>query len=256
VSGAPEDLIRAQIEYYRARAGEYDDWFYRKGRYDRGPDLNAAWFRDVADAERAVDAWIPEGRVLELAAGTGIWTERLAARARHVTAVDASSEVLAVNQRRIVAARLRGRTPAGPRPSPRSRPLADVSYVPADLFTWLPPERYDGVFFGFWLSHVPPHRFETFWDLVRACLAPGGTVCFVDSRYDPTSTARDHRLLGEESTTVLRRLDDGREYRIVKVFYRAQELTERLAGLGWRITIRETERYFLCGSGGRNRDPA
>jgi demethylmenaquinone methyltransferase/2-methoxy-6-polyprenyl-1,4-benzoquinol methylase len=116
------------------------------------------------------------------------------------------------------------------------------------IFTWHPPERYDGVF-RFWLSHVPPERFESFWDLVRACLAPGGTVCFVDSRYDPTSTARDHHLEGDASTTVLRRLDDGREFRIVKVFYDAKELTDRLGGLGWRFTIRET--IFLHGSGRR-----
>src|SRR5512147_1357501 len=100
-----EELLHTQIEYYRARAGEYDDWFYRKGRYDRGPDNNAGWFRDVQEVERAVDAWVPHGRVLELAAGTGIWTERLAARAQHVTAVDASSEVLAINRGRLAAAR-------------------------------------------------------------------------------------------------------------------------------------------------------
>lgn len=30
------DLIREQIAYYDARANEYDEWFYRIGRYDRG----------------------------------------------------------------------------------------------------------------------------------------------------------------------------------------------------------------------------
>jgi hypothetical protein len=31
-----ERLLADQIAYYRARAGEYDEWFLRQGRYDRG----------------------------------------------------------------------------------------------------------------------------------------------------------------------------------------------------------------------------
>ena len=49
MSDTPENLLHSQIEYYRARAGEYDDWFYRRGRYDRGPEHTAAWFRDVKE---------------------------------------------------------------------------------------------------------------------------------------------------------------------------------------------------------------
>jgi hypothetical protein len=37
-----------------------------------------------------------------------------------------------------------------------------VRFVQADLFTWTPDRRYDVVFFGFWLSHVPFERFESF----------------------------------------------------------------------------------------------
>ena len=55
-----------------------------------------------------------------------------------------------------------------------------VRFVEADLFAWRPDRRYDAVFFGFWLSHVPLERFDGFWALVADCLAPGGRVCFVD----------------------------------------------------------------------------
>jgi hypothetical protein len=37
-----------------------------------------------------------------------------------------------------------------------------VRFVAADLFTWTPDRRYDVVFFGFWLSHVPAERFASF----------------------------------------------------------------------------------------------
>jgi len=231
MSEPTDALLQSQIAYYRARSGEYDDWFFRRGRYDRGTEHNAAWFRDVAVVTHAVDAWIPHGRVLDLAAGTGLWTERLAARATSVTAVDASPEALHLNRSRLAAGDHETR----------------VSYVVADLFAWTPEIRYDGVFFGFWLSHVPPERFDDFWSFLQDCLAPDASVCFVDSRYDPTSTARDHRLEGEDATTLSRKLDDGREFRIYKLFYRVSSLTERLSRLGWNAEIQETERYFLYG---------
>ena len=32
-------LLAEQRAYYRARAPEYDEWWQRHDRYDRGPDL-------------------------------------------------------------------------------------------------------------------------------------------------------------------------------------------------------------------------
>ncbi|MDI7276169.1 MAG: class I SAM-dependent methyltransferase [Anaerolineae bacterium] len=229
--GEHDLLLQEQIAYYAARAAEYDEWFLRQGRYDRGPELNRRWFEEVAEVRKALAAFAPAGQVLELACGTGLWTERLLQHATSVTAVDAVPEVLALNR-----ARLR---------SPR------VRYVQADIFRWRPAERYDVVFFAFWLSHVPPERFVAFWELVDAALAPQGRVFFVDSRYEPTSAATDHRLGPRTGTTATRRLNDGRTFRIVKVFYDAAELSQRLEGLGWRLGVRETATYFIFGEGGR-----
>jgi demethylmenaquinone methyltransferase/2-methoxy-6-polyprenyl-1,4-benzoquinol methylase len=228
--GASSDKVLAeQAEYYRARAAEYDEWFLRRGRYDRGPELNRQWFSEAEEVARSLQVFHPSGRVLELACGTGLWTQELARCAGAITAVDASAEMLALNRARMGA--------------------FPVRYVQADLFSWQPDARYDVVFFGFWLSHVPPDRFDAFWDLIRSCLAPEGRVFFVDSLYDETSTAADHRLEGPDATAVKRRLNDGREFQIVKVFYRPEELAERLDALGWSLSVRATDHYFLYGHG-------
>jgi demethylmenaquinone methyltransferase/2-methoxy-6-polyprenyl-1,4-benzoquinol methylase len=53
---------------------------------------------------------------------------------------------------------------------------------------------------------------------------------------------------------MLRRLNDGREFRIVKVFYDPVELEACLAGMGWRISVRTTEKHLLYGFGGYSRE--
>ena len=228
----PSDaILQEQIAYYRARANEYDEWFLRQGRYDRGPERNAQWFAEVADVRAALDRFHPTGDVLELACGTGLWTQHIARSARSVTAIDSSPEMLALNQMRLASTGNRG----------------NVRYLQADLFAWAPDRRYDAIFFSFWLSHVPPERFTDFWTLVRGALAPTGRVFFVDSLYTEASTASDHALEGQDATTLSRRLNDGREYRIVKVFHSPEDLAERLRASGWTASVSRTPEYFYYG---------
>ena len=83
--------------------------------------------------------------------------------------------------------------------------------------------------------------------MLHGRLAPEGRVLFVDSLYEPTPPARNHPLLGRESTIQDRKLNDGRQFRIVKVYYEPEELALQLAALGWRATIDRTDSYFLYG---------
>src|SRR5262249_55569756 len=91
------DVLAEQKRYYAERAPEYDDWWYRRGRFELGAEELARWQGDIAEAEAALAAFAPHGRVLELAAGTGIWTRKLVRPADHVVAVDANAETLALN---------------------------------------------------------------------------------------------------------------------------------------------------------------
>lgn len=165
--------------------------------------------------------------VLELAAGTGLWTERLANSAKRVVAIDGSPEVIAINRNRLSG--------------------SDVEYQIADIFTWQPRRTFDVVFFSFWLSHVPTQRFEAFWDTVRLALNPRGNAFFIDSLFEQTSTARDHAPL-DRSGTVRRKLNDGREFQIVKVFYEPVNLERRLRELGWIGRVRPSGKFFVYGS--------
>jgi demethylmenaquinone methyltransferase/2-methoxy-6-polyprenyl-1,4-benzoquinol methylase len=215
------DLIAEQKRYYAERAPEYDDWWYRHGRYELEPDALARWQADVAEAEAALEAFAPGGAVLELAAGTGIWTRKLVRLTDRVVAVDASAETLALN------------TP-------------EAELVRADVFEWHPAESFDLVFFSFWLSHVPEERFDEFWSLVREALGPGGRVFLVDSGAGDTAHTGTDQADGEET----RSLADGRSFRIVKRRWRPDELADRVRPLGFELDLRDSGNgHFLYGGG-------
>jgi SAM-dependent methyltransferase len=221
-SRSPDDrrLIDEQIHYYRTRAAEYD-------ATATPPDDPLAL--QVRRLEAALCRFRPHGRVLEIASGTGTWTMRLLSHATEVTALDSSPEMLALCKQKVGA-------------DPR------VRYVEADLFTWDPDGVYDVVFFGNWLSHVPPSLFDDFWRLVRRALAPEGRVFFVDE----AEGAWRHKHLSEEwldHATVRRTLLDGSTHRVIKVFWTPDELAARLQELDWDVSIRSTG-AFLWGQGG------
>ena len=225
--GKIDQLLAEQVRYYRARAGEYEDWWFRRGRYDHGPEANARWFAEAHEVEAALDRFDADGRILELACGTGLWTGRLAARATAVTAVDAAPEALAIAQAKV--------------------PAANVDFVQADIFRWEPRDTYDVCFFSFWLSHVPDERAAAFWEKVKRALAPAGRVFLIDSARSHRASARDHALAAEDEQTMTRRLDDGREYRIVKHWFQAGALAGELTRLGWEAHIRSTREFFIHG---------
>lgn len=226
-----EQTLQEMKTYYQERAHEYDQWFYRQGRYDQGPELNARWLSEADEVFEELAAFQLTGDVLELAPGTGIWTERLVYTASTVTAVDASAEMMVINRAKVASER--------------------VSYVQADLFSWQPERVYDAVLFSFWISHIPLERLDAFLHSVATMLRPGGKVFFVDGRREAGSTAGNHQLPEQDSQVMKRLLNDGRAFEIVKNFYDPADLKTRCSRAGLDVVVRETATYFLYGYGVR-----
>jgi hypothetical protein len=191
-----ETSIRDQIEFYRERAPLYPQTI--------GPD-------------DAVDDWVlaycpASMHCLEPASGSGLWTRALLRVCQRITAVDASPEMHECNRARNGDTR--------------------VEYVVANLFDYRPHAQYDLVFAGFWLSHVPPARFPSFWSMVADALASDGRVVMVD---DGIRDAEGVSRFASDPTGAgaTRRLPDGREFTIAKVAYAPEELEALLGELGW-----------------------
>ena len=226
-AAAPTERDAEMLAYYEARAPEYDDWYLRRGRYERGPVHDAAWNAELDAAGRWLDALPIHGEIVELAAGTGWWSPLLADKGE-LSLYDGASAPLDRARERLVAHRLR----------------AHLHVRDA----WAEPDRaVDALFTGFWLSHVPRSRLDAFLGIVRRWLKPGGIFAFIDSRPDPQSSAIDHPTPAADAS--VRRLDDGREFTVVKVYYEPAELEAALARAGFGdAAVTTTGRFFLTGS--------
>jgi SAM-dependent methyltransferase len=203
------DILAEQISYYRGRAAEYDATSYR--------DLGFARQR----IEQVLADLAPAGRILELACGTGMWTQALARWTDDLTALDSAPEAIAIA---------------------RARCPDSVQFAETDLFNWRADGSYDTVFIGFFLSHVPSARLDALMDEVGRAVAPGGRVLIVDEHI---GVDRPEQRLPGDPEVATRTLADGSAHRLIKVFLDPDELAARLHGLGWQANFEIDEDWVI-----------
>jgi ubiquinone/menaquinone biosynthesis C-methylase UbiE len=203
------------LGYYGRRAPEYERIYAKPERQ--------------ADLER-VRTWLRSElaghRILEIACGTGYWTEWLAPVAEAITATDASADVLAV---------ARGKT----------YPPGRVAFAEADAFALDGvPGSFSAAFAGFWWSHVPRERVREFLAGLHRRIAPGARVVLLDNRYVEGSSTPIARRDGGGNTYQVRALDDGTTHEVLKNFPTPAELEAVLAPASADLRVTEFEYYW------------
>lgn len=202
------------VSYYASRAAEYERIYAR-------PERQA----DLARLRTRLGDLLAGRRVLEIACGTGWWTEAIAPRTAEVTALDASEEVLALARGK--------RYPAG-----RVRFQTGDCYALPDF-----GRRHDALLAAFWWSHVPLERLDAFLRGAESAVAPGARLVFIDNRYVEGSSTPLARRDAGGNTYQERRLDDGSTHEVLKNFPSDAELRAR-AGAGAREVVLESLDYF------------
>lgn len=195
-------------EYYAQRAAEYDQVYEKPERQE-----------DLAALERLVVQALAGRRVLDIAAGTGYWTERFAGATRSTMACDVNEETLLVARSR------------------RTWPDR-VSFARCDAFALDDVAgSFDAAFVGFFWSHVDVEELDAFIDGLIRRLEPGATVVIVDNDHVPGS---NHPITSTDesgNTYQRRRLADGRQWVVRKNFPPAEEVVARLARHGASATV-------------------
>lgn len=200
-------------DYYGRRAPQYEA-IYEK------PERQA----DLAALRAIVRDRLRGRRVVEVACGTGYWTQVAAEVAAQLVATDIAEDTL-----RLAREKRYARTP--------SFRLADAYALPAAL------GAFDAAFAVFWWSHVPRGRIASFLASLHACLEPGATVLLIDNRYVEGSSTPIAVTDAEGNTYQRRRLADGTEGLVLKNF---PSETELRAALPAPLAYQALEYYWIA----------
>ena len=200
--------------YYRTRAPVYD-------RVYAYPERQA----DIAHLTEVLPPLFQNRRVLEVAAGTGFWTERIGAVAESVLATDITPETLAELSSRQL-------------PTSVSTRVADA-YRLSEL-----GERFDGLFAGLWFSHVRIDQRCAFLDSIHSVLEPGARVVLLDN-----SRAQCERLpityTDEHGNTFQdRETDDGETHRVLKNFPDEEALRGLVTDKAEDVTFHSLDHFW------------
>ncbi|MGZ5186676.1 MAG: class I SAM-dependent methyltransferase [Caldimonas sp.] len=200
--------------YYAERAAEYDRVYDKPERQD-----------DLRALKRRLPPLFSGTRLIEVACGTGYWTQFIAPGAREVVALDAAPETLAIA---------------------RGRVGANVELLVGDAYD-LPSDRglFDAAFAGFWFSHVARRRRREFLEGLGRVLVPSAQVVLLDNRYVEGSSLPIAERDAEGDTWQTRTLSDGSVHRVLKNFPTETELRELVAGLGESAVIENFEYYWV-----------
>ncbi len=204
------------VSYYADRAQEYERIYHK-------PERQA----DLRQLRSFVESEFSGTDVFEVACGTGYWTEILARTAASVFATDISEEVLAVA---------------------RSKPIDSqrVTFRREDAHA-LPilPRRFTGGFSGFWWSHVPKARIQSFLRGFHRVLSSSARVVFIDNAYVEGSSTPISRTDEQGDTYQIRRLDDGSTHEVLKNFPTESELFAAVDCLATDVRVEFLQYYWI-----------
>jgi demethylmenaquinone methyltransferase/2-methoxy-6-polyprenyl-1,4-benzoquinol methylase len=210
-----DDIVREMNAYYARCARWHDEY------------MNYSSNEAMEDLLRPVIAWVEayvEARdVLEVACGTGNWTQVLSRRARSVTATDVNGSALEIARNKAYAG-------------------ANVTFRLADAYTLDGIEGpFEAAFAADWWSHIPRQRVPGFLDTLVSRLHPGATVVVIDMLHRPIfdewfSHYDDHGNRVERRT-----LPDGSVFEVIKNFTDERELHGQLQNRVDHIEYREHE---------------
>lgn len=206
------------ISYYNDRAKEYDQVYQ-----------NPLEQQDLQKAGAVFQMLFAGKSVLEIACGSGYWTECISQTAASIAATDINEQVLEIA---------------------RQRPLdPHVRFSLQDMYQLPPDRRYKGLFGGFIWSHILLQDLDPLLERLQGCLAAGGTLAFIDSN-PLENTFHDTRNIAQTdewgNTYQLRKLENGSSHLVLKNFPSNDFLFQKLSKIGTEVSVERLPYYWMA----------
>ncbi|MCB9334435.1 MAG: methyltransferase domain-containing protein [Lewinellaceae bacterium] len=216
-----KDLVR----YYAERAAEYEK-VYDKPERQLDHQRLVSILQDIFHNKN----------LLEIACGTGWFTQRLAPTAASIFATDINETVLEIARA-------------------KNYPRENVQFQCDDIFQTKINRRFAGLFAGFIWSHILLDKLDVFLTQCLRWVEPGGTLVFVDNLFIPGSSTPLHHADEQGNSYQLRRLADGTEHLVLKNFPEPAFLRQVLEKHGLEVEVAELGHYWMavcrCGGSGK-----
>jgi 2-polyprenyl-3-methyl-5-hydroxy-6-metoxy-1,4-benzoquinol methylase len=205
------------IAYYNDRAKEYDKVY-----------LNPLEQDDLSVSSSIFQTLFAQKTVLEIACGTGYWTEQMAKTAHSIHATD-------INEQLIDMA--------------RERPIqGNVTFEIADMYSLASSQKYDAVFGGFIWSHILLQDLDLLLDKLQSHLKSNGVIAFMDSNC-VEGTNHDIKKISKTdefgNTYQIRNLENGSTHLVLKNFPTKDFLHQKLSRISSEIDYKQLEYYWI-----------
>ena len=202
--------------YYQKRAKEYD-------RVYQKPERQA----DLKQLHLYLKKAFENKKVLEIACGTGYWTQTIAESCYQILAMDINEEVLAIAKARDY----------GP---------ANIHFKQLDLWQLEKENKnFDSVFGGFIWSHILKTDIPKFLKKLQNQLTANGELIFIDNKYVEGSSTPIARTDEDGNTYQIRRLQNGETYEVLKNFPSKEEIEKLSRDFSVEMEWRKLEYFWI-----------
>lgn len=203
------------VEYYRERAKEYEKIYDKPERQ-----------QEIIRATKILQNIFFDKEVLEIACGTGFWTEKIAQTAKAIHAIDINEAVIDIARQKIFS-------------------KASVNFQVQDIFNLTQDYKHENLFAGFIWSHISLQGLDNFLSIIHNCVNPGGRVVIMDNNYVEDSNRLITETDKDNNTYQTRQLEDGTVHLVLKNFPTQDFIKKKLRDKAIDITFLNLKYYWI-----------
>lgn len=203
------------IQYYAKLAETYEQ-VYEKPERQRELDYLIKWLKN-----NFIDQ-----RVLEIACGTGYWTQYISRAANTILAIDINESVLQIAQTKEYHCKV----------TFEESNMYDLKHI---------KQRYDACFGGFIWSHIPKQNLQLFIQTLKAKVEDTGTIIFIDNQFVKFSSTAIDSTDNFGNSYQIRHLPDGTRHKVMKNFPTDIDIEHLANKTGLKISLIRTQYYWI-----------
>lgn len=204
------------IDYYRLRAPEYEQIHYRNI-----PERK----KEIDDERKRLRGIVTGKTVLDLACGTGFWTEIISETANIVVACDFSMEMI--------------------EQAKRKHYTCLTEFIQGDLYkTPFADQSFDILTLGFWFSHEPKQNYSSFFITLKRLIKNNGMIWMIDNNPPAEGSQMDSTGVDKfDNNYKIRKLNNGSEFKIIKNYFTREDLLQ-IFSLHFKINYILYNKYY------------